>query len=249
MSRTQPIHQAPTAGFQNGTRKADQHARTRRQREAERAGGHNTSDAGRLLLREVEKHHRRTRRWATVLHDPRAPEQDRHKRDTQVRQRGGGDAAGNEEYNDHEALRYEQALQTALGEEETLAGKSTQCREEQNAERQAIVKAQELLWHHFNEQHDEPPKENGLDFDGTDIPGHGEQPGKFFNRYYEHHCYFPLYVFCGRHLLVSYLRTSDRSDSRHSWANPALLVRLTRQTGPIPASRYEGKATLVAPGS
>jgi hypothetical protein len=29
--------------------------------------------------------------------------------------------------------------------------------------------------------------------------------GKFFNAYYDHHSYFPLYVFCGRHLLVSYL--------------------------------------------
>ena len=39
-----------------------------------------------------------------------------------------------------------------------------------------------------------PPKEIVLDFDGTDIPVHGEQPGKFFNRYYDHHCYFPLYL-------------------------------------------------------
>jgi len=31
-------------------------------------------------------------------------------------------------------------------------------------------------------------------------------PGKFFNAYYDHHCYFPLYVFCGRHLLVRFIR-------------------------------------------
>lgn len=45
-----------------------------------------------------------------------------------------------------------------------------------------------------------------------DIPVHGGQPGKFFNGYYDHHCYFPLYVFCGCHMLVSYLCTSNRSD-------------------------------------
>ena len=89
-----------------------------------------------------------------------------------------------------------------------------------------MVKAHELLWHHFIEQHDAPPKEIVLDFDGTDVPVHGDQPGKFFNAYYDHHCYFPLYVFCGRHLLVSYLRTSNRSDSRHSWAILALLVEV-----------------------
>lgn len=205
---------------------------SRRQIEADFSGGHITSDAGLLLLREVDKQHRLTRRLAAVLHDPRAPEQVRHKLDTLVRQRVFGVAAGYEDFNDHEALRYDQALQTSLGEEDTLAGKSTLCRVEQNADRQAIVKAHELLWHHFIEQHDEPPKEIVLDFDGTDIPVHGEQPGKFFNRYYDHHCYFPLYVFCGRHLLVSYLRTSDRSDSRHSWAILALLVRFIRQYWP-----------------
>jgi len=116
---------------------------------------------------------------------------------------------------------------------EALAGKSTLCRVEQHADRQAIVKAHELLWHHFIEQHDEPPEEIVLDFDGTDIPVHGDQPGKFFNCYYDHHCYFPLYVFYGRHLLVSYLRTSDQSDSHHScWAILALLVRFIRQYWP-----------------
>ncbi|MGP9576351.1 IS1380 family transposase, partial [Halomonas sp. AOP42-C1-46] len=205
---------------------------SRRQIEADFSGGHITSDAGLLLLREVDKQHRLTHRLASVLHDPRAPEQVRHKLDIMVRQRVFGVAAGYEDFNDHETLRYDQALQTAVGEKEALAGKSTLCRSEQNADRQAMVKAHELLWHHFIEQHNEPPKEIVLDFDGTDIPVHGEQPGKFFNRYYDHHCYFPLYVFCGRHLLVSYLRTSDHSDSHHSWAILALLVRFIRQYWP-----------------
>ncbi|WP_238326122.1 transposase, partial [Halomonas sp. A3H3] len=86
---------------------------SRRQIEADFSGGHITSDAGLLLLREVDKHHRLTRRLATVLHDPRAPEQLRHKLDTLVRQRVFGVAAGYEDFNDHEALRYDQALQTA----------------------------------------------------------------------------------------------------------------------------------------
>lgn len=73
-----------------------------------------------------------------------------------------------------------------------------------------MVKAHEFMWHRFIEQYDEPTKEIMRDFDGTDIPVHGEQPGKFFNRYYDHHCYFPLYVFCGRHLLVSYLVQSPQ---------------------------------------
>ncbi|MGP5019975.1 transposase, partial [Vreelandella alkaliphila] len=44
---------------------------SRRQIEADFSGGHITSDAGLLLLREVDKQHRLTRRLAAVLHDPR----------------------------------------------------------------------------------------------------------------------------------------------------------------------------------
>ena len=42
-----------------------------------------------------------------------------------------------------------------------------------------------------------------LDLDATDDPVHGEQEGRFFRGYYDHYCYLPLYVFCGRHLLAA----------------------------------------------
>jgi hypothetical protein len=93
-----------------------------------------------------------------------------------TRQRVLGVASGYEDLNDHEALRFDQELQTAMSEDDTLAlaGKSTLCRMEQRVNRQSVVKAHELLWHHFIEQHDEPPREIVLDFDGTDVPVHGK---------------------------------------------------------------------------
>jgi len=219
----------------------------RRQIEADFSGGHITSDAGLLLLREIDKQHGLSRRLASVLDDPRHPARVRHQWETMLRQRVFAVAAGYEDLNDHEALRFDQAVQTAMGQDRTLAGKSTLCRMEQRADRRAMVKAHELLWHHFIEQHDKPPKEIVLDFDGTDIPVHGNQPGKFFNGYYDHHCYFPLYVFCGRHLLVSYLRTSDRSDSRHSWAILALLVRFIRRHWPDTGIVFRGDCSFYRP--
>ena len=53
------------------------------------------------------------------------------------------------------------------------------------------------------------PRRVVLDFDATDVPLHGDQEGRFFHGYYDRYCYLPLYVFCGRHLLVAYLRRSD----------------------------------------
>ena len=38
---------------------------------------------------------------------------------------------------------------------------------------------------------------------------HGEQEGRFFHGYYDCYCYLPLYVFCGRHLLLAKLRRAD----------------------------------------
>lgn len=121
----------------------------------------------------------------------------RHKLDTMVRmirQRVFGVATGYEGLNDHEALCFDQALQTAVGQGNDLPAKSTLCRMEQRADRQAVVKAHELLWHHLIEEHDEPPKEIVLDFDGTDAPVHGEQPRKFYNADYDRCGYFPSYA-------------------------------------------------------
>jgi hypothetical protein len=71
-----------------------------------------------------------------------------------------------------------------------------------------------------------------LDFDATDTPLHGDQEGRFFHGYYDHYCFLPLYVFCGRHLLVSYLRRSNIDAAKHSWAILSLLVKALRQHWP-----------------
>jgi hypothetical protein len=61
----------------------------------------------------------------------------------------------------------------------------------------------------FVEAHRKAPKQIILDLDATDDPIHGDQEGKFFHGYYDHYCYLPLYIFCGRHLLVSQLRRAN----------------------------------------
>jgi hypothetical protein len=76
------------------------------------------------------------------------------------------------------------------------------------------------------------PEELILDFDATDDLIHGEQEGRYFHGYYGNYCFLPLYVFCGKQLLVSYLRTSNKDGARHAWAILSLLVRRLRQTWP-----------------
>jgi len=53
------------------------------------------------------------------------------------------------------------------------------------------------------------PKRIILDMDVTDDPTHGSQDGAAFNGSYQHECYTPLLIFCGRHLLSAKLRPAN----------------------------------------
>jgi hypothetical protein len=52
-----------------------------------------------------------------------------------------------------------------------------------------------------------------LDFDATDDPLHGSQEGGYFNGYYRHYCYLPLYCFCGNIPFLAKLRDCKRDAS------------------------------------
>lgn len=77
-----------------------------------------------------------------------------------------------------------------------------------------------------------PPGELVLDVDASDIPLHGDQEGKEFHAYYDHHCYLPLYVYCGKSLLACVLRPSRIDGAKHSAAVIKLLVSRLRQAWP-----------------
>ncbi len=95
--------------------------------------------------------------------------------------------------------------------------------------------------------HETPPESLILDFDGTDDRVHGEQQGRHFNSHYGGYCFFPLYVYCGEHLLVSYLRSSDRGDSRHAAAVLSLLVKGIRRHWPHVRIIFRGDAGFYSP--
>jgi hypothetical protein len=61
----------------------------------------------------------------------------------------------------------------------------------------------------FLDAHAKPPAQITLDLDATDDPLHGHQEGRFFHGYYDCYCYLPLYIFCGRHLLLAKLRPAN----------------------------------------
>jgi len=209
---------------------------SRRRVEADFDGGHLTSDAGALLLREVDRRLGLTERLAACLTDPRDPDATTHPVRAMLRQRIFGVALGYEDLNDHQTLRDDLLLKVLVErppkEDQPLASPSTLCRMENAALRHDLVRMTETLVETFIASHAAPPERLVLDFDATDDPLHGEQEGRFFHGYYDAYCYLPLYVFSGDQLLAAYLRPAKIDAAKHSRAILKLLVRRLREVWP-----------------
>ena len=200
--------------------------------EARFDGGDITSDGGVLLLRQADRLTGLSDSIARALSDPRRQASCDHDVPGLVRQRLYAIALGYEDLNDHDGLRQDVALQTAVERDQWLASASTLCRFENRADRETAWRLHEVLLDQFIASFKRAPKKLILDFDATDDPVHGEQDGRFFHGYYRHYCFLPLYVFCGHQLLVSYLRLSNIDGAKHSWAILSLLVKRLRQVWP-----------------
>jgi len=212
----------------------------RRKIEAQFIGGDITSDGGVLLLRSVDRRLKLTEQVAALITDPRDPDKVQHQVVDLLRQRVYGLACGYEDLNDHDTLRNDIALQTAVEKDQALGSRSTLCRFEQQADRALMWRLHEHLVDQFIASFAAPPEFLILDFDATDDPVHGQQEGRFFHGYYRHYCFLPLYVFCGDQCLVSYLRPSNIDGAKHSWAILALLVKRLRQVWPTVSITLRG---------
>lgn len=204
----------------------------RRKIESSFTGGEVSSDGGVMLLRQVDKKLGLIAELDKAIKDPRNPNLITHKQKDLLKQRIFALALGYEDLNDHDTLRRDLVLQTALERDEELASSPTLCRLEGRFDREAAVEMTKVFVEQFIASFKEAPKELILDFDATDDRVHGKQEGRFFHGYYGNFCFLPLYVFCGDQLLVSYLRPSNIDAAQHSWAILSLLTKRFRQEWP-----------------
>jgi hypothetical protein len=197
-------------------------------------GGRISSDAGAILLRELEQRTGIVRRFADCFVDHRDADLIEHSVYELLLQRVGALALGYEDLIDHDTLRHDPLLALLVGKADPtgadrsrerdkgkpLAGKSTLNRLEltppgaDESSRYKKIVAQcasieDVFVELFLKAHPKPPKRITLDLDATDDPVHGSQLGRFFHGYYGHYCFLPLYIFCGEHLLCARLRPSD----------------------------------------
>jgi hypothetical protein len=211
-------------------------------------GGAVTSNGGAPLAREADLAIGLTEKVTRCFRDLRNPAFVVHQLDTLLAQRIHGLVLGYEDLNDHDELRRDPALgllsdtlEPKHDGVETLAGKSTLNRLEHGllngASRYCKIDVDDAALEQvfidlFIAAHETAPKRLILDFDATDDPLHGTQEGRFFHGYYRSYCYLPLYVFCGRHLLVAKLRRANIDASAGSREELARIVAALRKAWP-----------------
>jgi hypothetical protein len=172
-------------------------------------GGKISSDAGGMLLREVEKRFRILKRLAGCFRDYRDKKRIEHSVESLIRQRVYGLALGYEDLNDHDSLRHDVVMGLLCEKPDpsgtdrvreqdrgkAIAGKSTLNRLELTPEganeksryKKIVVDGEridELMVEIFIQSHETAPVEVVLDVDATDDPLHGNQEGRFFHGYY-----------------------------------------------------------------
>ena len=220
-------------------------------------GGHLTSDAGVVVLQQLDQKLGILRRFADCFVDARDPGRTEHSLEELLRQRVFGLALGYEDLNDHDQLRVDPLLASAVGKSDAtgqkrkhdrhkgsaLAAKSTLNRLEFALHSEAaesryhrIAADPEAIERFFVEvfldSFEEAPQRIVLDFDATDNPIHGEQEGRFFHGYYREYCYLPLYVFSGRHILCAQLRPSNIDGAQGTLEVLQTLVERIRERWP-----------------
>lgn len=204
----------------------------RRVIEADFSGGELSSDGGLLLLRQLDAHLGLSRAAAAAIPDPRDPQRIRHGLRELLAQRLYGLCCGYEDLNDHKTLRGDVLMQSAVGRDEALASAPTFSRLENRATRAQAWSLHGVLIDQFIASHKAAPEELVLDIDASDVPLHGNQERSQFHAYYDHHCYLPLYVFCGQAMLACVLRPSKIDGARHAAAVMKLLLTRLRRVWP-----------------
>ena len=208
----------------------------KRRVEAEFDGGKISSDAGAVLLRELELKESIVEEFAKECFiDYRDARFIEFRVEELIKQRVFGLALGYEDLNDHDQLRVDPLLAMLCGREDPtgedrrcdqdkgkpLAGKSTLNRLELysgDSRRDGKYKKieskpeaiEEFFVARFLRVQREVPWRIYLDLDTTDDRVHGNQEGKYFQGHYDSYCYLPLYIFCGDHLLCAKLKTADK---------------------------------------
>jgi len=220
-------------------------------------GGTISSDAGALVLREVDAANGFIKDFSGCFTDYRNQDYVEHAVKELVSQRTIALCLGYEDINDHDLLRHDPLFAAICGKLDplgenrrhkedrgkALAGKSTLNRLETFGVGTPDNYGYKKIRYHgkdmdrffvdaFLKTHPKAPKEIILDLDATDDPLHGHQQGRFFHGFYDCYCYLPLYIFCDDCLLAAKLKTSNLDPGNEALEDVKRVVEQIRESWP-----------------
>jgi len=220
-------------------------------------GGALTSDAGVLLLRQLDERLGLTRGLAGCLVDRREQGKVRHDVLALLRQRIYQIALGYEDCNDADHLRFDPALKLAVGRaptEDDLASQPTLSRLENQVGWHECWRICEALLECYRQRHRKhPPARLVLDVDATDDETHGHQQLAFFHGYYDEHCYLPLLVFAQaegegeQELIGALLRPGNVHGGHRAMALIKAMITRLRQAFPECVIELRADSALARP--
>jgi hypothetical protein len=162
-------------------------------------GGRLTSDAGVLVLAEVERRLGLAERLARCIEDPRVPERVRHDLAEMIRFRALLIAAGYADANDCDALRADPAFKMAVGrlpeDGEDLCSQPTMCRLENLPGPTALKRMMAAMVELFCDSFAQVPRRIVLDIDDTEDRVHGRQQLSLFHAHYDSRCFLPIHIY------------------------------------------------------
>jgi hypothetical protein len=219
---------------------------------ADFTGGSLTSDAGGLVLREIDQRYRLTEKATSCLRDDRDPRRVTHDLKTILRQRLFSIALGYEDNNDAATLAQDPALKLMAGklpEAGDLASQPTLCRFENKVSAKDLRRLSDWLLDLYLKTHPGPRKVIVLDMDATDDPTHGKQQLSFFHGYYEEHMYHPLFVFDGRSgfPLAAVLRPGNTHAAHGALAVLKRLIKKLKKAYPGALILFRADAGFAVP--
>src|SRR5215471_18078421 len=215
-------------------------------------GGRLSSDAGLILLKDIDDQLGLTRALAAVLADARDARRIHFTPEDILKQRVLQIAAGYEDANDSNTLRDDPIFKLMLDRlPETgapLASQPTISRFENRVSRTDLYRMALVLLDQFVASYVNPPQVIVLDVDDTEDPVHGQQEHARYDGYYGGYCFMPLHLYEG---LSGRLMTTILKAKRFTGAQMlAVLKRLgkrLRQAWPHTLLIFRGDSHFASP--
>jgi len=214
-------------------------------------GGQLCSDAGVLVLREIEQRLGLAERLAGCIDDARAQNQVVHSLADLIRFRTLMIASGYEDGNDATALRSDPAFKLAQGvlpSSPDLASQSTISRLENRPNVRSLLRMGRAYIDFYCASFTRVPKQVVLDFDDTFDAVHGGQQLRLFNAHYDEYGFQPMVVFDGEgRFVTAMLRPAKRPSGREIRAFLRRLLRAIRANWPATQILIRGDSHYCCP--